>query len=191
MAEPEKEENMFDMFSGIDLDALNLSDDEEEPDAQSAPAPAPAKPANPEVLAFDAFVRAEGIDTLPVHYISTTFETAEFVEAFLTAVKDDYSETGRGEYDCIVIFPYSVSDDVWRSYFGAVSARVSRIRAAASHRVKKFKIATLQKIYFPEYRCAVVRVARMSEDAYKEWYGDTRSRQQAAISVNERLKGLL
>lgn len=140
---------------------------------------------------FREFVLANSLDELPVFNVDSTDGSGDFVEAFLTAVKESYDATGIGTFDCIVRFNYDATDTRLGRFWASVSARVSRIRRAASHKLKKFYIAIDQKLVFPEEKCAVLRVARMSEDHYNNWLSDLRSRQEASKSRNEKLKDLL
>lgn len=178
----------FDL-DNFDLGDFDMDDEPEEP-KRSFVVPAAIYGAHT-LEEFNEFIRANAIDGLPTHLIGGVDDTAEFVTAFLTAVKRDYDEHGVGTYDCILKFRSHAGEDALRRFMNASRQRISRIRQEASHHLPKFYVVCPETMIFREYGIAVVRMQRMTAAAYDEWFANRRSERAAKSSINTRLKDLL
>lgn len=189
---PDENENHFE----LDFDILKfvqdgeIEEDETEDDAIEVIEPAPRK-ITADLNSADHFINENGLAELPEFEVGGADETTEFVEAFLMAVRTEYTATGYGSFDCLLRFRHAASMDELNRFIHSVQARVSRIRREASQHVPKFFVVAENKLVYPDLKIAVLRIARMKNEIYQSWISDRKSRQAAAVSNNQRLKDLL
>lgn len=126
------------------------------------------------------------------HWAGAFRDSTEFTEHFLAAVAQEYAETGEGQYDCLLVFRHSyvTDEDVFR-FRRSVASRISRLRAAAPHKVADFRVVTLDYAILPDRRHVLLRTARMTEARFQDWIARKRRERSQTASVNARLAKLL
>lgn len=163
-------------------EALNFSDEEYEPTHNSTFGG---------IIDDHAIVDELDLGAYPVIPAGGTTDSVHWTEQFLIAVKKDFDEKGIGIFDSILQFPHSrVNDEDVNRFQKAVSARISRIRAAAGGAARNFRVAFIQHEILADNKHVAFRAARMTEAKF--WvHMRQRWDSKRKVSPTQRLKDLI
>lgn len=209
----ENEPDMSLDFSSVDMDrlvagisaetrALSTYDGQKLPRIRRAPAsqsdhtPAPGTRRHeeplPDIEPFDLDEVDQMLDELdlsayPKVQAGGSGDSVTFCERFLPAVLDDYTRTGKGIYECILVFPHNrVTDEIVRSFNHSITARISRLRAQRPN-ITPFRVVFDAYEILPDRMHVLSRVIRITEALYPELKREQRARRPNAVDADKKL----
>lgn len=132
-----------------------------------------------------------GLDGYDIIRIWELGAVERFLGLFLPSVKEAYTETGCGVYDCILQFKYATAnEDQIKRFRASASMMLSRVRKAAPG-TPAFKFVFMRYEILPDKRHVACSFARMTEAVYTEWLARRRSKAYEDRSTLNLLKEYL